>query len=69
MGVRDRQTIGDGIEDGLDKMGDDHYRTGIAALDRVEKWLAKWDLAISLAGLDLPFLKKASLRIGLEPKE
>lgn len=74
MGLGDRQTIGDGIEqgldklgddveDGLDKLGDDHYQIGIAALDRVEKWFAKYDLRLSL---DLK--KPYGVRFGLEPK-
>lgn len=38
------------------------------AVDRAEKLLTERELSISLAGLDLPFLKDVSIRIGLEPK-
>ena len=63
MGLRDRQTIGDGVEDGLDKMGDDVYRLGFEALNRLVNLVTSYDVKLSL-DLEKPF----GVRIGLEPK-
>ena len=64
MGLRDRQTIGDGIESGLDKMGGQFRLLGVVVLDQVDQWLAKYDVKLSL-DLEKPY----GVRIGLEPKE